>query len=148
MGADVVAPGTVCRDVQELARFRGEFEALAPHVARVHHHAWFDPSPETSPPQHRDHGANALVDGIPRSGDAGAWKRINGKRCIFGGQASPDAFAPDEARLTALADRHCQAETHGRNRFLQRAGRLAFRVPPLQNGEELTQAMAGATGRR
>lgn len=143
-GADVVAYFTEGRHEQGLSQFQSTYEDVTFHFATAERKARFDASPEAYLPQFGGYCANGLVYAIPWGGNADAWKMIDGKLYIFGGQGSRDGFELDEAGNLALAHRYWTEEVQGGNSFLQRAKRMVFRVPHYKSGEELAQAVAAA----
>lgn len=143
-GADVVAYFTESRYRQGKPEFRSEFEGVVFHFATADHKARFDASPTKYLPQYGGYCTNGIVYGIPWGGDADTWKMIDGMLYIFGGQASKDAFELDEKANLALAEKYWTEEVKGRNSFVQRAQRLAFKVPHYKSGEDLAKAVAAA----
>jgi hypothetical protein len=73
--------------------------------------------------------ADGFVYGIPRVGDADTWRMIDGKRHIFGGKASKDAFDLGGQSNPAPAAKCRAEEAKGSNSVLQRARRPICRVP-------------------
>jgi len=145
-GADVVAYFTQGQYVQGKPEFRSQHEGVDFRFASAEHKALFDKNPAQYLPQFGGYCANGIVYGIPWGGDADAWKLIDGKLYIFGGQASKDAFELDEPGNLALAQRYWETEVNGSNSFIQRTWRLVFKVPHYQTGEQLAQAVAAAKG--
>ena len=146
-GADVVAYFTQGRYVQGSPQFRSSYQGVDFRFASAEHKALFDKSPGQYLPQYGGYCANGLVYGIPWGGDADAWKMIDGKVYIFGGQGSMDAFMIDPKKNISLADRYWQDEVQGSNSFIQRSRRLVFKVPHYQSGAELAKAVADARQR-
>lgn len=143
-GADVVAYFTEGVHRPGRAEFSSRHAGVTLRFASAEHQALFDQAPERYLPRFGGYCTNGIVYGIPWGGDADTWKIIDGKLYIFGGQASLEAFALDEAGNLALAERYWREEVAGRNSFLQRAWRLAWRVPHYQSGEALARAVAAA----
>jgi YHS domain-containing protein len=145
-GADVVAYFTQSQYVQGKPEFRSQHEGVDFRFASAEHKALFDKNPAQYLPQFGGYCANGIVYGIPWGGDADAWKMIDGKLYIFGGQASKDAFELDTPGNLALAQRYWDTEIKGSNSFIQRTQRLVFKVPHYKTGEQLAQAVAAAKG--
>ena len=143
-GADVVAYFTQSQYVQGKPEFRSQHEGVDFRFASAEHKALFDKNPAQYLPQFGGYCANGIVYGIPWGGDADAWKMIDGKLYIFGGQASKDAFELDTPGNLALAQRYWDTEIKGSNSFIQRTQRLVFKVPHYKTGEQLAQAVAAA----
>lgn len=143
-GADVVAYFTQSQHVQGKPEFRSQYQGVDLRFANAEHKALFDQNPTQYLPQFGGYCTNGIVYGIPWGGDADAWRLIDGKLYIFGGQASKEAFDLDPAGNLALAQRYWETEVKGGNSFVQRAKRLVFKVPHYQTGEQLAQAVAAA----
>jgi YHS domain-containing protein len=145
-GADVVAYFAEGAYRQGLPQLSSRYEDIVFRFATPENKALFDKEPKKYLPQFGGYCANGIAYGIPWGGDADTWKMIDGKLYIFGGQASKDAFAIDEKKNLALAERYWRDEVAGNNSFIQRTKRLVFRVPHYQSGEELARAVAAAKG--
>lgn len=143
-GADMVAYFADGKYQQGAPAFKSSLEGVVFWFTSAEHKARFDQSPAQYLPQFGGYCANGLVYGIPWGGDADTWKMIDGKLYIFGGQGSMDAFLLDEKTNLALAHRYWDEEAKGSNSFVQRARRMAFRVPHYKSGEELAKAVAAA----
>lgn len=146
-GADAVAYFTEAAYRQGSPEFRSQYQGVDFQFASAANKALFDQSPERYLPQYGGYCANGIVYGIPWGGDADAWRVVDGKLYIFGGQASKDAFLLNEKDNTALADRYWREEVQGGNSFVQRAKRLVFKVPHYKTGEELAREVASARAR-
>lgn len=147
-GADVVAYFTLGRYVAGTPAHKSTYEGVVFHFSSADHKARFDAEPGRYLPQFGGYCANGIMYGIPWGGDADAWKMIDGKLYIFGGQSSKDAFELDEKTNVALADKYWKDEIKGSNSFIQRARRLVFKVPHYKTGSELAQAVADAKARK
>lgn len=147
-GADVVAYFAEGRYRPGDARFTRVHEGVAFRFASAEHQALFDAAPSRYLPQYGGYCANGIAYGIPWGGDADAWRIIDGKLYIFGGQGSKDAFELDLPGNLALAERYWRDEVAGSNSFWQRAKRLVFRVPHYKSGEELAALVAAAKANR
>jgi YHS domain-containing protein len=147
-GADVVAYFAEGRYRPGDARFTRVHEGVAFRFASAEHQALFDAAPSRYLPQYGGYCANGIAYGIPWGGDADAWRIIDGKLYIFGGQGSKDAFELDLPGNLALAERYWRDEVAGSNSFWQRAKRLVFRVPHYKTGEELAALVAAAKANR
>ncbi len=143
-GADVTAYFTQGRYVQGNVEFRSRFEGVDFRFSTAQNKALFDQSPARYLPQYGGYCANGVVFGIPWGGDADAWKMIDGKLYVFGGQGSQDAFLLDPQKNIALADKYWAEEVKGSNSFIQRTKRLVFRVPHYKSGDELARMVAAS----
>jgi YHS domain-containing protein len=141
-GHDVVAYFTLGRHALGSPQFESDHEGVTLRFASAEHKALFDADPKRYLPQFGGYCTNGIVYGIPWGGDADTWSTIDGKLYIFGGQASKDAFMLDPVANLKLAEQYWRDEVAGRNSFLQRAYRLAWRVPHYQSGAELAQRVA------
>ena len=90
-------------------------------------------------PQFGGYCSNGIVYGIPWGGDPDAWKMIDGKLYIFGGETSKKYFLMDEKQNLALANRYWNDEIKGGSAVTQRYKRLVFRVPHYKTGKELEE---------
>jgi YHS domain-containing protein len=88
-------------------------------------------------PQYGGFCSNGIVYAIPWGGDADSWEIIDSKLYIFGGHGSKNYFMMDQKNNLALADKYWSEEVSGKNPFIQRYKRLAFRVPHYKSGKEL-----------
>jgi YHS domain-containing protein len=79
------------------------------------------------------------ANGIPWGGDGDAWKLIDGRLHIFGGQTSKNYFLMDEAANLTLAAQYWRDEVGGSTALIQRYKRLILRVPHYKSGTELAQ---------
>ncbi len=147
-GADVVAYFTQNTYAQGSPQWRSEYEGVNFRFASAEHKALFDKEPAKYLPQYGGYCANGIVYGIPWGGDADAWKMIDGKLYIFGGQGSKDGFEVDEKANLALADKYWAEEVKGSNSFIQRTKRLVFKVPHYKTGEEIAALVAAAKAKR
>jgi YHS domain-containing protein len=143
-GADVVAYFTLGRYAPGSPAIKSTYEGVTFRFANAEHKALFDADPRKYLPQYGGYCANGIVYGIPWGGDADAWRVIDGKLYIFGGQGSKDAFELDVPGNLRLAEKYWSSEVAGSNSFVQRAWRLVVRVPHYRSGEELAQAVARA----
>jgi len=143
-GADVVAYFTQNAYAQGSPQWRSEYEGVNFRFASAEHKALFDKEPTKYLPQYGGYCANGIVYGIPWGGDADAWKMIDGKLYIFGGQGSKDGFEVDQKANVALADKYWAEEVQGSNSFIQRTKRLVFKVPHYKTGEEIAALVAAA----
>jgi YHS domain-containing protein len=94
-------------------------------------------APDKYKPQYGGFCSNGIVYAIPWGGDADTWEIINDKLYIFGGHGSKNYFMMDQKNNLALADKYWAEEVNGKNAFIQRYKRLAFRVPHYKSGEAL-----------
>jgi YHS domain-containing protein len=147
-GHDVVAYFTDGRHQLGKAEFASRYEGVDFRFANAEHKALFDANPEKFLPQYGGYCANGIAYGIPWGGDADAWKIIDGRLYIFGGQSSREAFELDTAGNLKLAEKYWKEEVAGSNSFIQRARRLVFRVPHYKSGEELAKEIAAAKARQ
>lgn len=147
-GADVVAYFTQNAYAQGNPAHKSTHEGVSFYFASADHKTAFDQAPQKYLPQYGGYCANGIAYAIPWGGDADSWKLIDGKLYIFGGQASKEAFELDEKANLALAEKYWAEEIQGGNSFIQRAKRLAFKVPHYKTGEELAQAVAAAKAAR
>lgn len=147
-GADVVAYFTNGRYQPGLRAHRSQHQGVDFYFASAAHKALFDAQPAAYLPQFGGYCANGIVYGIPWGGNADTWTVIGGKLYLFGGQGSKDAFLLDALGNPALAERYWRDEVAGSNSFLQRAKRLAFKVPHYRSDAELAQAVAAARAQK
>jgi YHS domain-containing protein len=141
-GADVVGYFTQGKYMQGTVAFQSTYEGVHFRFASAEHKALFDKEPAKYMPMYNGYCANGVVYGIPWGGDADTFKMVNGKLYIFGGKGSFDAWNLDEAKNMVLADQYWNSEMKGTNSFVQRAKRLAFKVPHYMSGEQLANAVA------
>ena len=146
-GHDVVAYFTQGRHALGSPQFESIHQGVTLRFASAEHKALFDADPQRYLPQFGGYCTNGIVYGIPWGGDADSWTIIDGKLYVFGGQGSKDAFMLDPAGNLKLAEQYWRDEVAGRHSFLQRAYRLAWRVPHYKSGAELAQAVAEARAR-
>ena len=143
-GADLVAYFTEQRYLQGSPQFKSQYQGVDFRFASAANKALFDAAPRKYLPEFGGFCANGIVYGIPWGGDSDAWRMVDGKLYIFGGQGSQDAFALDVPGNLKLANQYWAAEVAGNNSFWQRSKRLVFRVPHYKNGEQLAKAVADA----
>ncbi|NBQ85902.1 MAG: hypothetical protein EBU07_00215 [Betaproteobacteria bacterium] len=147
-GADVVAYFTQGRYTPGVPAHRSRYRGVDFRFASAEHKALFDANPTRYLPQYGGYCANGVVYGIPWGGDADAWKIVDGRLFIFGGQASKEAFELNEKANIALADQYWNGEMVGRNSHVQRTFRLTVRVPHYKSGEELAREVARAKAQK
>ena len=143
-GHDVVSYFTEGTHKRGAPAIKSVYKGVTFRFSSPEHKALFDNSPGRYLPQFGGYCANGIVYGIPWGGDADTWKVIGGKLYIFGGAGSRDAFLLDVAGNTALADKYWSEEVNGSNAFMQRAWRLAIRVPHYKSGAQLAEEVAKA----
>ena len=143
-GYDVVSYFVDGKHAMGSAQHKSTYKAVTFHFASAEHKALFDKTPEKYLPEFGGYCANGIAYGIPWGGDGDAWKMIDGKLYIFGGQGSKDAFLIDEKNNLALANKYWAEEVSGSNSFYQRSKRLVFKVPHYKSGEELAKAVSKA----
>lgn len=136
-GHDVVAYFTEGRHRIGSPRIKSVHQGVTYRFASAEHKALFDAQPANYLPQYGGYCANGIAYAIPWGGDGNSWRIRDGKLYVFGGEASRRAFEMDRALNTERADRYWREEVRGANSFLQRAKRLAFRVPHYKSGESL-----------
>jgi YHS domain-containing protein len=147
-GHDVVAYFTQGRHAVGSPQFKSVYEGVSFRFASAEHKALFDKEPKKYLPQYGGYCANGIVYGIPWGGDADAWRIVDGRLFIFGGQGSKDGFELDIPGNTKLADKYWAEEVAGSNSFIQRSKRLVFRVPHYVSGEELAKQVAAAKAKK
>jgi YHS domain-containing protein len=147
-GADVVAYFTQSKYVQGNPQYSSRYQDVSFRFASAEHKALFDAAPQKYLPQFGGYCANGIVYAIPWGGDADAWRIVDGKLYIFGGQASKDGFELDLPGNIKLADQYWKNEVEGSNSFWQRSKRLVFRVPHYKSGEELAKDVATARAKK
>jgi YHS domain-containing protein len=143
-GADVVAYFTMGRHVVGSPAHASVHQGVRFHFASAEHKARFDAEPARWLPQYNGYCANGIAYAIPWGGSPEAWRLIDGKLYIFGGETSRAAFELDLKNQVALADGYWRDEIDGRNSFVQRAKRLVFRVPHYKSDGELAALVAAA----
>ncbi len=146
-GADVVSYFTENAYRPGSPALKSVYKGVTFRFSKTEHKAMFDAAPEKFLPQYGGYCANGIVYGIPYGGNADAWRVINGKLYMFGGQRSVDGFLLDVPKNIALADKYWADEVAGSNAFVQRVWRLVDRVPHYRTGEELLQDIARAKGK-
>jgi YHS domain-containing protein len=147
-GADVVAYFTQSKYVQGNPQYSSRYQDVSFRFSSAEHKALFDAAPQKYLPQFGGYCANGIVYAIPWGGDADAWRIVDGKLYIFGGQASKDGFELDLPGNIKLADQYWKNEVEGSNSFWQRSKRLVFRVPHYKSGEELAKDVATARAKK
>ncbi len=144
-GTDVVTYFTQNKDVQGNPSIKSTFENVTFYFSSAENKALFDKEPMKYQPQYGGYCANGIVYGIPWGGDADAWRMIEGKLYIFGGQGSRDAFLLDVPKNIALANKYWNEEVAGSNAFVQRTKRTTVaRVAHYKSGAELALEVAAA----
>ena len=141
-GHDVVAYFTDGRERKGAAAHASVFKGVTLHFVNAENKAKFDSAPLAYFPQYGGFCANGVVYGIPWGGDADAWRIVNDKLYIFGGQGSRKGFELDLAGNIKLADEYWKNEVSGSNAFFQRSKRMIFRVPHYKSGGELAALVA------
>lgn len=147
-GADVVAYFTESRHVQGQPQWRSTYEGVAFYFASAGHKALFDADPKKYLPQYGGFCATGIVYAIPRGGDAGTWRMIDGRLYIFADAAARDAFDLNPKGNIALADTYWKTEVAGSNSTWQRNRRLLDRVPNYKSDEELARDVAAAKAKK
>jgi YHS domain-containing protein len=138
-GFDPVAYHVSSKHIRGATTIKTEHDGVTYRFENEANKATFLKEPNRYVPQYGGFCANGIVYGIPWGGDGDAWKIIDGKLFIFGGQASKNYFLLDEAANLKLADQYWQTEVNGANAIVQRYKRLALRVPHYKSGGELEQ---------
>lgn len=143
-GADVVAYFDQSAYVQGSASIKSTFEKITFYFATLEHKSMFDKEPMKYVPQFGGYCANGLAYGIPWGGDADTWRIFDGKLFIFGGATSRDAFLLDVSKNRQYADKYWNEEVKGNNPLVQRAKRMAFKVPHYKSDAEVAAELAKA----
>ncbi len=143
-GHDVVSYFTDGRPQAGDPAIKSVYRDVTFRFASAEHKRLFDAAPDRYVPQFGGYCANGIVYGIPWGGDADTWAILHGKLYIFGGAGSRDAFMLDPEGNLRLARRYWDDEVNGSNALVQRAYRLAWRVPHYKSGAELAEAVARA----
>jgi YHS domain-containing protein len=136
-GHDPVAYFTLGKHTLGKADVKTDHDGATYRFMNDENKALFLKEPAKYVPQYGGFCSNGIVYGIPWGGDPDAWKIINGKLYIFGGESSRKYFLMDEKKNLALAERYWADEIKGHNAFIQRYKRLALRVPHYKTGKEL-----------
>ena len=141
-GADVVAYFKQNSFVQGSPTITSVFEKITFYFASAEHKAMFDKAPMKYVPQFGGYCANGLAYGIPWGGDADTWRIFDGKLFIFGGATSRGAFLLDVPKNRQYAEKYWNEEVKGNNPLLQRAKRMAFKVPHYKSDVEVAAELA------
>lgn len=136
-GHDPVAYFSDGKHVVGKPGIKADHEGVTYRFASAEHRELFVKQPDKYAPQFGGFCANGIVYAIPWGGDPDAWKIIDGKLYIFGGEGSRRFFLMDEKQNLALADGYWVNEVKGSHPRLQTAKRLVFRVPHYKTGKEL-----------
>ena len=139
-GYDPVAYHSVGQHTLGQTTIKAEFDGVTYRFANDANKNEFQKDPGRYLPQFGGFCANGIAYAIPWGGDGDAWKLIDGKLFIFGGQASKKYFLMDQAANLKLANDYWRGEVKGNNAFIQRYKRLVVRVPHYRTGSELEQA--------
>jgi YHS domain-containing protein len=144
-GSDVVAYWTLGAYKQGSPSIKSTYENITFYFSSPEHKALFDKEPAKYLPEYGGYCANGIVYSIPWGGDADAFKMINGKLYMFGGQGSRDAFMLEPEKNIALADKYWSEEVSGSNALMHRTKRATIaRVPHYKTGAELAAEVAKA----
>jgi YHS domain-containing protein len=138
-GHDPVAYFTQEKHVLGNPAIKAEHDGVTYRFASEENKAAFVKEPAKYAPQYGGFCTNGIVYGIPWGGDPDAWKIIDGKLYIFGGESSRKYFLMDEARNLKLAMQYWNDEVAGSNAFVQRYKRLILRVPHYKSGKTLAE---------
>ena len=136
-GFDPVAYHASGKHIRGAAAIKTEHDGVTYRFENETNKAAFLKEPNRFVPQYGGFCANGIAYSIPWGGDGDAWKIVNGKLYIFGGQSSKNYFLVDEAANLKLADQYWQTEVKGSTAVLQRYKRLVLRVPHYKSGTEL-----------
>jgi YHS domain-containing protein len=136
-GHDPVAYFTDGKHVPGSPGIKAEHEGVTYRFASAGHRDLFVKEPAKYAPQFGGFCSNGIVYAIPWGGDPDAWKIIDGKLYIFGGESSRRYFLMDERRNLELANAYWENEVKGTSPRVQTAKRLVFRVPHYKTGKEL-----------
>ena len=143
-GHDMVAYFTLGRHALGSPQIKTVHQGVTFRFISAEHKALFDADPAKYIPQYGGYCASGISYAIPWGGDAEAWRIIDGKLYMFGGDTSRASFELDLKRNLALADGYWRDEVAGRNSFLQRSKRLIFRVPHYKSDAQLAADVAAA----
>ncbi len=147
-GVDVVAYQTMGMQAYGQAKFQSTYQGVTHRFTSAAHKALFDAEPHKYLPAYGGLCASGMVYGIPRLGDPGAWRLIDGRLYLFEDRAAREAFELDVARHRPLADRYWQDEAAGRNAYAQWLLRKTLRVPHYQSDEQLAARVEAAKSSR
>jgi YHS domain-containing protein len=136
-GFDPVAYHVSSQHIRGATTIKTEHDGVTYRFENEANKATFLKEPNRYVPQYGGFCANGIVYGIPWGGDGDAWKIIDGKLFIFGGQSSKNYFLMDEGANLKLADQYWQSEVNGSTAIVQRYKRLVLRVPHYKSGAEL-----------
>ena len=146
-GFDVVAYFVDGKHAVGTPTIKSVYQDVTFRFATAEHKALFDANPTKYLPQYGGYCANGLVYGIPWGGDGDTWLMQDGKLYIFGGAGSMAAFKLDVPGNIKLADKYWADEANGSNSFVQRAKRMAFKVPHYKSGEDLDRMVKAAAAK-
>ena len=136
-GYDPVAYFTAGKPLLGNASSRTDFDGVTYRFVNEENRFLFMKNPLKYVPMFGGHCANSMVYALPWPGEPGAWKILDGRLYVFGGEAQRRYFVMDEEANVRLAQRYWKDEVEGSIPLVQRARRLAVRVPHYRTDKEL-----------
>ncbi|MEP6702393.1 MAG: YHS domain-containing (seleno)protein [Betaproteobacteria bacterium] len=128
------------------AAIKTDFDGVTYRFVSEEHRFEFMKNPYKYTPQFGGFCANSMVYALPWPGEPDSWKIIDGRLHLFGGEWPRRYFLMDEDNNERLARRYWKDEVEGSIPIVQRARRLAIRVPHYKSDKELAAAWRTLTG--
>ena len=145
-GHDPVAYFTLGKSTPGDPAIKTDFDGVTYRFVSEDHRFTFMKNPYRYVPAFGGFCANSMVYAIPWGGEPDTWKIIDGRLHIFGGEWPRRYFLMDEDNNERLAQRYWKSEVEGSIAVVQRARRLAIRVPHYKSDKDLANAWKTMTG--